>query len=94
MAYATLRCRSTASPDLDDQVGNFVPDIAFRPTATGPLRLASTQRDQMHAQVVVSTAILTGFATWRTLRDDNGRKLVLDSACRSVTSKWAGTARG
>jgi NTP pyrophosphatase (non-canonical NTP hydrolase) len=39
-------------------------------------------------------AILTGFAAWRALRDNNGGTVILDSARRSLTFQGAGTGCG
>ena len=39
-------------------------------------------------------AVLTGFAAWRALRDNNGGTVVLDSARRSLTFQGAGTGCG
>jgi NTP pyrophosphatase (non-canonical NTP hydrolase) len=39
-------------------------------------------------------AVLTGFAAWRALRDNNGGTVILDSARRSLTFQAAETAHG
>lgn len=81
-AYATSHNYLDGITRLDLRFLNVIKDIT------------SSYEVGVRASADWEQAILTGFAAWRSLRDNNGGTVILDSAGRSLTFQGAGTGCG